>query len=247
MRALLVAAAFLAFAPTAFAADGAQSRALGYSPDAKYFAFEQYGTQDGSGYAYADIFVLDTSRNSWVKGSPFRVLDENESDNIVSAMAKADALAAPLLKSLKIAPAFDTLVQAPFTEIIADRRKAKFARYYDSVGNPENYEATGAYVLEARDVTLPRPAECAEDDGYTVVGVELVLTNLKTGASTSLSKDATIPKSRYCPHAYDIEAIYAPSAYGLKVEPMVAIIGYYSRGFEGSDRRFIAMPFELTE
>ena len=58
----LVLSSLLAAAP-ALAADGAQSRALGYSADGKYFAFEQFGVQDGSGFPYWDVFVLDLAAN----------------------------------------------------------------------------------------------------------------------------------------------------------------------------------------
>jgi predicted secreted protein len=247
MRALVSALALFAAATAAHAADGAQSRAIGYSPDGRYFAFEQYGIQDGSGYAYADLFVLDTKANTWAKGTPVHVLNENESGDIEAALASAAEKAAPMLKDLHVGSSYETLVHMPFTEIVAERRKVRFARYYDSMGNGQNYDATGSYVLEVRDVPLPRPAACGEDDGFKIVGVELLLTNQLTGKPVSVSKDAAIPKSRYCPHAYDIEAIYAPAVQGLQVEPLVAIIGVYSRGFEGSDRRFIAVPFELTE
>jgi predicted secreted protein len=98
-----------------------------------------------------------------------------------------------------------------------------------------------------KDVALPAPAECTETDIAMPVGMEVTVKNLKTGQTKSIAKDSTIPKSRYCPHAYDIEAIFAPSAYNMPNDPVVALIGTYSRGFEGSNRRFIALPIELIE
>ena len=65
------------------AADGAQSRAIGFSPDGKYFAFEQYGVQDGSGFEYADIFVIELASDTWVKGTPVKVMDREEGDDEV--------------------------------------------------------------------------------------------------------------------------------------------------------------------
>ncbi len=69
MRRALAALLLSVVAGSAQAADGAQSRPIGFSPDRRYFAFEQYGVQDGSGFAYSDIFVIDLSNDSWVKGS----------------------------------------------------------------------------------------------------------------------------------------------------------------------------------
>jgi len=234
-------------AAAAHAADGAQSRGIGFSPDARYFAFEQYGIQDGSGSAYSEIFVLDTTSNSWVKGTPIRVRGEEGEGDIAHTREKAEQLASAIVDHLKVTGAFDTLVHMPFTEIIAERRLVRFSRYYASMGTTESYDALGSYELRVKDLAVPRPVDCPDADFITIVGMELSIKNVKTGAVKIISKDSDIPKTRYCPHGYDIEAIFAPTAYGLEKDPLVVLIGVYSRGFEGSDRRFIAVPFELFE
>lgn len=244
IRALLL---LLLSSTIAQAADGAQSRAIGFSADGKYFAFEQYGTQDGSGFSYSDIFVIDIAANDWVKGSPVRVLEENEEAGIDVARSKALAAAQPILDSFKVTSSVDTLLHRPFTDFTNDRRKVRFARWYSSTADTGAYDALGSYELEVKDVALPAPAGCMETDIATPVGMELTIKNLKSGTTKSMAKDSTIPSSRRCPHAYDIEAIFAPSAYGVPTDPVVALIGTYSRGFEGSDRRFIAVPIELIE
>jgi predicted secreted protein len=244
LRALFV----LAISATAVqAADGAQSRAIGFSPDGKYFAFEQYGIQDGSGFSYSDIFVIDIAANEWVKGSPVRVLDESEESNIDTARAKAMAGIKPVIDALNVTSSYDTLLHRPFTDFTNDRRKVRFARWYSSTADTGAYEFLGSFELEVKDVALPVPAECTETDIAMPVGLEVTVKNLKTGTTKSIAKDSAIPKSRNCPHAYDIEAIFAPSAYNMPNDPVVALIGTYSRGFEGSNRRFIALPIELIE
>jgi predicted secreted protein len=229
------------------AADGAQSRAIGFSPDARYFAFEQYGIQDGSGSAYSEIFVLDTENDSWVKGTPVRVLGEEGEADITATREKAQQLAAPITTPLKLNGAYDTLAHMPFTEIIAERDKVRFARYYASTADTGAYDALGSFELSVKDIGVPQLPECPDISDFTIVGMELTLRNLQTGVVKTLAKDQTIPKSRYCPTGYDLEAIFAPTAQGLQRDPVVALIGVYSRGFEGSDRRFIAVPFELYE
>ena len=57
----------------ALAADAADRAIIGFSADGRYFAFEEFGIQDGSGFAYANIFVLDLEDDKWVEGSPVRV------------------------------------------------------------------------------------------------------------------------------------------------------------------------------
>ena len=60
------------FSGSAIAGDSAQFDAIGYSPDGRYFAFEQFGIQDGSGFAYSEIFIIDLQTDSFVAGAPFR-------------------------------------------------------------------------------------------------------------------------------------------------------------------------------
>jgi len=61
------------------AGDFADRALLGFSPDGRYFAFEEYGIQDGSGFPYSNIFLIDTTTDEWVTGTPIRVLTEGES------------------------------------------------------------------------------------------------------------------------------------------------------------------------
>ncbi|MBL8790568.1 MAG: DUF2259 domain-containing protein [Rhizobiales bacterium] len=242
----LFTALFLATAATAAqAADGAQSRAIGFSPDNRYFAFEQYGMQDGSGFAYSDIFVIDLSNDSWVKGTPVRVLDENESGEVDTARAKAMAQAKAVIDSVKATGSVDTLVHLPFTQIgTQDRRKVRFARYYASSADPASYDALGSWEIEVKNVALPAPAGCTDLDLALPVGLEVTVKDVKSGRSITAMRDTSIPKSRFCPHDYDIEAVFAPSRDSQQEETLVALIGVYSRGFEGSNRRFIAVPFK---
>jgi predicted secreted protein len=155
--------------------------------------------------------------------------------------------ARPLIDALNLTGSFDTLLHRPFTDFANDRRKVRFARWYSSTADTGAYEYLGSFELEVKDVALPVPADCTETDIAMPVGMEVTLKNLKTGTTKSTTKDTAIPKSRNCPHAYDIEAIFAPSAYNIPNDPVIALIGTYSRGFEGSNRRFIAIPIELIE
>ena len=101
-----------------------------------------------------------------------------------------------------------------------------------------------AYELSVKSLDLPVPPECTDPD-FKPMGMELTLKVNLPGKTFTLAKDTSIPKSRTCPLRYDIEAIYTRSGYGEGME--VAIIGVYSRGFEGEDRRFIAVPFNLPD
>jgi predicted secreted protein len=240
-----LAALFLLLASTTvYAADGAKFRAIGFSKDNRYFAFEQYGVQDGSGFAYTDIFLLDLPNDSWVKGTPITVQVEEEVDWAGSARAKAKQQAADVLRSLAIDSDAEILAANPFTEVLKDRSRIKFHDHYNnSMGLYGDSENQGTWDLIVADTKVPLPEGCEDDMG--IVGFKLTLKNNKSGATTLLHEDKTIPKSRFCTVGYDVEAIVQPAG-GSDSGQIVAIIGVSRRGFEGADRRFIAVPFKLN-
>lgn len=234
----------LAFAHAAEAADGAKFRALGFSADTRFFAFEQYGVQDGSGFAYADIFVLDIQADNWVQGTPVSVLLEDETLSVAAVRANAKKQVEPILKSLAVTHDAELLAANPFTEVLTDRSKVTFHDHYNnSMGIFGNADNQGSWDLIASQVKVPLPAGCEADIG--VVGYKLEIKNNKSGVTTVLHEDKSIPKSRFCAVGYDIEAIVQPVG-GSDSGQMVAVIGVYRRGFEGADRRFIAVPFKLN-
>ncbi|MCX7347082.1 MAG: DUF2259 domain-containing protein [Alphaproteobacteria bacterium] len=231
---ILVLALVLGAAP-GLAADGAQSRALGYSADGKYFAFEQFGVQDGSGFPYWDVFVLDLAANDWVKGTPVRILVEDEEQRLPEARRQAMAKAQPVIERLAITEPADLLLANPFTEAVPDRTRVRFGIFHNTMEPP--------YELSVSNVELPAPDDCTDPD-FKPYGMELMLKVLTTGKSVTIARDESIPKSRLCPLRYDIEAIYTPSGFGNPGH-QVALVGVYSRGFEGENRRIIAVPFTL--
>jgi predicted secreted protein len=242
MKKFLAALSFVLSCSLAHAADGAKFRAIGFSKDSRYFAFEQYGVQDGSGFAYTDIFMLDLSNDSWVKGSPITVLVEEEAQSVRMARAKAKLLAADGLKTLAIEIDAELLAANPFTEVSKDKSSMTFHDHFNnSMGIYGDSENQGTWDLMVSNTKVPLPAGCEDDMG--IVGFKLVLKNNKSGATALLHDDKTIPKSRFCPVGYDVEAIVQPVG-GSDSGQMVAIIGVSRRGFEGADRRFLAVPFK---
>jgi predicted secreted protein len=226
------------------AADGAKFRPLGFSNDSRYFAFEQYGVQDGSGFAYVDVFVLDIAQDNWVKGTPINIELEDEKMSVVDVRVKARSESQSLLARLGITVDAEYLASNPFTEVSKTRNTIIFHDHYNNgMGISGDVNNQGTWQLTTRDVKVPLPADCEADIG--VVGYQLALKNNKSGVTKTLHKDATIPKSRFCPVAYDIEAIVQPIG-GTIDNQLVAIIGVNRRGFEGADRRFIAVPFKLN-
>lgn len=247
MRIAAALAASLLAASSAVAADGAALDVIGYSPDSRYFAYQQYGVQDGSGFPYWDIFILDTKSNEWVQGAPVRALIESEEAKPSAARDKAMAQAAPLLKERAITEPAEILAANPATEVVAHRGVLSFDRWYVPMGSAPG--ATASYAvrqtLKAEAIPLPHAQGCSAGMGENF-GFRLTLTDNQTGASRTLHADKAIPASRNCPFGYDVSAVVAQAGFTV-TDRLVAIIGVYSQGFEGANHRFIAVPFTISD
>ena len=60
----------LLLAAPAVAGDRALADFIGFSEDGRYFAFEEYGVQDGSGFPYSTIYVIDLTDDTGCPARP---------------------------------------------------------------------------------------------------------------------------------------------------------------------------------
>ena len=239
MRRFLPFLAFLLLsAASAKAADNAERAVIGFSPDGRYFAFEQYGVQDGSGFPFSEIFIIDLTANRWVKGSPFREKIEDESALVSAARAKAANAAKALLAQMRTAEPGEVLASQPPTEASGSRRHLEFDPFYASLPG----QTANRYALSLELVPFPAPENCYADDGKQM-GFILTIADNDRKTSAEIHKDSAIPASRYCPRDYDIADVIAYRS--TAGDRHVALIGVYTPGFEGFNRRFIALPFSL--
>jgi predicted secreted protein len=235
LAASLVTAAALAV--PAVAGDRAMIDFLGYSDDGQYFAFEEFGTQDGSGFPYSNIYVLDLAHDKWAKGSPFRVQLEDETATEEAARTEAAKQAAPILSELG--------VSGP-VEVIAMNADGELGDgSYITFGEPGYFpnNVQGAYTLTLSTSYAESPADCEGLIGEKAKGITLTLSGGTEGAHEIYRDKTVLPESRGCPSVYRIYAIVAPPS---TTPPAwhVAIIATYPFGFEGPDRRFIAFPLK---
>lgn len=246
MRSLAALLILLLGCGRALAADGAALNVIGYSPESRYFAFEQYGVQDGSGFPYWEIYLVDLKTNEWVKGTPWRVILQDEQAKLSAARDQAHAAAASALQEKAISEPAELLAAIPATEVAADRQRLTFDRWYLPMGSrPDSAsEVKIRHELVLEEKPLPAPQGCMPED--KVLGFTLTLKDEQAGTSRSLQQDEAIPASRNCPLGYDIAAVVAPAGYPV-TDRLVAIIGVYSRGFEGPNHRFIAVPFTISD
>ncbi|MCR6656462.1 MAG: DUF2259 domain-containing protein [Opitutus sp.] len=209
---------------------------IGYSSDYRYFAFEEFGMQDGSGFPYSNIYVLDLPSDSWVKGTPVRVRIEDDSANSTEAQAREQALAEakPKLEALKIQESAEWIAMNGDGEA-GDGKVLKF-------GSPGYFfnDPQGDYTLTLETFTAPAGEEFCSGLVDEILGFALTLDD--NGTSSELHRDTgKLPASRGCAMAYRIHGVVARPATDA-VHAGVAIISVLPYGFEGPDRRFIAVP-----
>ncbi len=233
-RAASLALAGALLATPAAGGDRALIDYIGYSADGRYFAFEEYGVQDGSGFPYSSIYILDLPADRWVPGTPYRARLEADSDSVGEVRATARALARETLERL------DVTVGAHPIAVNADGEP-------DAAPDSLRFGTPGFGLEGVRDESLlalerfPLPAavDCSVVDG-DVYGFALSLDGVE------IARDrGRLPASRGCALDYRIHAVVGPPDWLFgEPAPRVAIIAVHPFGFEGPDRRFLAVPLE---
>jgi hypothetical protein len=169
-----------------------------------------------------------------VSGSPYRIIIEDESGdgNVEDARDAAIESAERRLDELDVTVPADPIAVNGDGEAVEDGHTILFGR--------PGYGLDPAQ--ESRELTLETiPVEsnmdCAafmEDD---VLGFALFIDGAEIYAD-----EGPLPASRGCVMDYRIHAVVSPAQWSSASGTAVAIISVYSFGFEGPDRRFLAVP-----
>lgn len=238
MRKLIIALAILTAGP-AFAGDASQLEILGFSTDGSIFAFEEFGVQDGSGFAYANRYYVETTTDSFVDGTPIRVRIDDEMAAIEDARDEARAKGQAIIED----------------EVLRANRgiTAGFNAISEYSADPLRMEVNPRPVfppidapldIRLEEVGFAAPDMC-KDLTQRHVGFRLLRLSHDPGIATELlHADESVPESRGCPDGYRIGAIqtFFPEA----GEPVYAVLIAVRRfGFEGPDHRWIAVPGKL--
>lgn len=225
----LVAALF-ALATPAFAGDRAEIALIGFSDDGRYFAYEEYGIQDGSGYAFSSIYAIDLTTDRWMPGTPFKARAEDEDTPLAAIRAKAATLAKGPLDELQLG------TPAIFTALNGDGEPMDGQSLAFGTPGYGLSPVNDTRVLTLETFPLAAPADCASYTDEPLLGFAVA------ASGQEFHRDTAIPKSRNCPLAYRIYGMAEPAGFGYAAGGRAAIISVYSFGFEGPDRRFIAVP-----
>lgn len=227
---LLFASAVFSYAK---AGDVADRAFLGFSPDGAYFAFEEFGVQDGSGFPYANIYIIRTNSNSWVKGSPYRVLLQDETKTLAAARRQAEMAARPALSKYDISRPGKLLAHNPVTELNADRTEVTVAP------GAAPFLKNHALTFRVSDFEIATK-RCNAYGPEAQMGY-MMSVQRAGGAEEQLHKDQRIPTSRGCPKRYAISDIvrFVPEP-GAQKALYVVLLQVFSYGFEGDDGRYLA-------
>ncbi|MBX2804626.1 MAG: DUF2259 domain-containing protein [Hyphomicrobiales bacterium] len=218
----------------ALAGDYASHEVIGFSPDGEFFAFEQYGVQDGSGFPYSEIFLIDTENDRWVAGSPVRILLDDEAETLDKARQEAKDKAASLLKRHRISDAGEHLASNPRAELSADPHKITVNTAHQMT--PPAKEPV-RFTLSETPFDSPKCSTFAD----TVKGFALTMS--RSGNETILHEDERVPESRNCPLGYAFSDVYRH--FSGDGETFAILLHMHQVGFEGPDGRFLAITARL--
>lgn len=233
----------LAAAGPACAADRAEIGFLGYDQHGSYFAFEEYGIHDGSGAAFSNIYVVDVATDTWVHGAPFTVDATRDADPEARPLNQvrhdARAMADATLEQLGIGWPVQILALNGDGEH-GDTKSVVFSTPH-CCGPATTADDRLTVTLSTAPVARP-PEMCAgiAGDDTPIVGYSLSFTTPE-GTRIVHADGGTLPKSRGCTLDYAIYAIVGAAASGGS---RIAIVASSPFGFEGPDRRFLAVPLD---
>lgn len=225
------------------AGDYATLNFIGFSKDGKYLAFEEYGTQDGSGFPYSNFYFVDVAKNAFAAKSITIRLD-NEAATERQARTRARMNANALLRRLRIIEMntgtlvvsrmlTDVSVNHFYSEKPDDEQKINFAAVIGSMYRSGDYDLTLKSVA-----TKSKDCAYAQDD-HKVFMLDLSLYDREKNQKIVLQKDSTLPASRGCPINYAIQHVYLYEDY------VAVFLNTYHMGFEGPDMRYMAVTGKI--
>lgn len=224
------------------AGDFATLNVIGFSPSGRYMAFEEYGTQDGSGFPYANTFFIDVSKNAFA-AAPVKTVVNDDSASESAARKRAMALSAKKLKQFGIV--IGNTGRLVLSHLITDKTLdtnegeggSNVVRFYDQYGSfyhKGDYELT----LNAVKVSEKKCSDYTEQGTYMF---EIKLTNKDDNSNKFLQKDTSLPESRGCPLSYRLQNVY------LYKGSIAVFVNVFTQGFEGPDMRYLAVTGKLKE
>ncbi|AZI41974.1 DUF2259 domain-containing protein [Deinococcus psychrotolerans] len=232
------------------AADRAAPEFYGFSPDGRYAALAQHGIQEGSGFAYTELWVVDSAKNTLLERF-YKQTEQGDGGGRAGLlnMQQVYAQAAPILNRLGISdlrrgsviwkrtpPNLRPQPSGPdvFPAEIPGR---------PNMPPPQNYplEVGGAlWLFHLWQLPFGPSQACppaGEFSGFSR-GLKLTVTSRSkpnTEVTTTLQEDARVPTSRRCAFHYDLAEVRVQGNFMA-----VTVAMYRDSGFEATtDIRYL--------
>ncbi len=240
---------------SAIAGDSSLPNIIGYSKDGRYFAFEEFGIQDGSGFAYSSIYILDLKDNNWVVGTPIKTIGGENEEEPFDYQKLLKETREKTLKQAKLRldglgvnwPAIALAYNgdgAPNEEGVEVNEGHSIKFFIPGLGGGAR---TDIYEISLEIFKTKSALSCFDWFGERPIGFLLKLKNDGDDIVKEVYRDEALSRSRNCPLNYKISAVYIPFEIGdvpfeaVDLKSAVALISVFSSGYEGPDRRFIAV------
>lgn len=244
IRRLTLASILLCLLTTStLAGDFATLNFIGFSKDGRYLAFEEFGTQDGSGFPYSNVYVVDVVKNVYAsKPVAVRIDDEKATERLArsrsklgasSAFRKFGILAGNTGKLVVSRQLTDLSVNHFLSEHPGDTQKIKFAEIVGSMYQGGDWEL----ILKSVAVKTKDCAYVGEDS--KVYMLDLSIHDNEGNRTTTLQKDSALPSGRGCPTNYAMQYVYLYQDYAA------VFVSKYTIGFEGPDMRYMVVTGKI--
>lgn len=251
LKLILTSLMILTATTMAQAGDASVAKVVGFSKDGKNFAFLQDGIQDGSGFYWAQVDVIDVNNNKLLKRVALNSNDlfSDQGEGTTPAQEKAiynEVLKRANLNHYQIDQKIKgkTVLERPYTD---------FSTYTNTVFSLDYWAQGGAsttvetYSLTVREQAAPVEQHnewCQDFINDTMITVEVkgpLYGNYHNNSRTiTLQKDLRVPSSRSCAYGYSVKQIISYK------KGIVALVNYQAPGFEGPNYRFIAVTGQLN-
>jgi len=226
----LILLLLLALPSLIFAADAPDTAFYGFSPDGRYCAFENYGIHDGSGFAYSELHIIDTAKNSYAAKISTLEDDsgEKQCDELRRTLLSTNA---QTLKRLGISPSNKGTVL--FTNPAFDPQGGS--------ERPEYLNKEFAFSDKKFTLTLTQ-IDTGKEDPYGFGMNRMFKLVLKSGNREKiLQQDTSLPKRREYAKSYRLSSAI------LYKNSLVVFVEYDKPGFEGYDRIKMAVSADITD
>lgn len=201
---------------------------VGFSSDAAYFAWEQYGVQDGSGFPFSETVVQETDGGAiaW----RWEVVLEDESDELSTARGICRSQARSILESLS-PDGWSTgvlCIHHPPTDLGVE---GDSVRFHSAVPAP-GY-ALGDWTVRVEQTAVEN-SEMEAFWGLIPVLLTVVARDNPACDERILIRDEELAPERSYSCGYGIESVWAMGDSAFAVS-----IGVTSLGFEGTDLSYM--------